>query len=93
MNRLTENAMTYKTLHRKLKIREHETLKNRRYSGMESSNLAANRRKSHTKKREDEPMCSERVSCPCSTSVTVKRHELHMIWKSCWTPVCNNKFN
>jgi len=39
MNRWTENAMTYKTLHRKLKIGEHEPLKNRRYSGMESSNF------------------------------------------------------
>ena len=32
----------------------------------------------------------------CSTSytcrVTVKRCEHHLIWKSCWTPVCVNKY-
>ncbi len=34
------------------------------------------------------------VSRYCSTCdtrrVTVKRHEYHLIWKSCWTPVCVN---
>jgi len=24
--------------------------------------------------------------------VTVKRHEHHLIWKSCWTPLCVNKY-
>ena len=24
--------------------------------------------------------------------VTVKEHENYMIWKSCWTPVCLNKY-
>ena len=91
MNRWTENAMTYKTLHKKFKIGEHEPQKNRRCSGMDVN--YRNRRKSHTKNREDEPMCPGRVSCPCYTSVTVKRHEHHMIWKSCWTPAYNNKFN
>ena len=38
---------------------------------------------------------SGRVSNLCTTyytrRVTVKRHELHLIWKSCWTPVYVNK--
>jgi hypothetical protein len=32
--------------------------------------------------------CSTRGTCV----VTVKRHEHHLIWKSCWTPVYINKF-
>jgi hypothetical protein len=36
------------------------------------------------------------ASNSCSTSdycrVTVKRHEHHLIRKSCWTPVCENKY-
>ena len=39
MNRSTENAMTYKTLHRKQKIEEHELLKYWRSSEKESSNF------------------------------------------------------
>jgi len=40
-------------------------------------------------------MCSGRMnrSCPtCDTRrVTVRRHEYHMMWKSCWTPLYVNK--
>jgi hypothetical protein len=42
--------------------------------------------------------CSGRVSSSCSTSdtrrptVKLKRHEHHLIWKSCWTPVYVNKY-
>jgi len=40
--------------------------------------------------------CSGRLSSSCSTSdtcrVTVKRHEPHLIWKSCWTPIYVNKY-
>jgi hypothetical protein len=38
-----------------------------------------------------ELMCSGRIRSSCSTygtrRVTDKRHEHHLIWKSCWTPV------
>ena len=41
--------------------------------------------------------CSGSVSSSCSTSdtrrVTVKQHEHHMTWKSCWTPVYIDKYN
>ena len=37
----------------------------------------------------DEVRCPGMINNPCSTSstrhVTVKRHEHHLIWKSCWT--------
>jgi hypothetical protein len=36
-----------------------------------------------------ELMWSHRVSNSCSTSDT--RHEHHLTWESCWTPVCINK--
>ena len=40
--------------------------------------------------------CSGWVSSSCSTIVTlritVKWHQNHLTWKSCWTPVCVNKY-
>ena len=42
-------------------------------------------------KTEGKLRCSGRVSSSCSTfdtrRVIVKRHEHHLIWKSCWTPI------
>ena len=44
-----------------------------------------------------ELMCSSKVNTSYSTSatrrVTVKQHNHHVIWKSCWTPVCVNTNN
>ena len=43
-----------------------------------------------------ELMWSESISSSCFTyntrRVTVKQHEHHMIWKSCCTSVCVNKY-
>ena len=40
--------------------------------------------------------CSGKDSSSCSTSATrrvsVKRHQHHRIWTSCWTPVCVNEY-
>jgi hypothetical protein len=48
-------------------------------------------------KTRGEVRCSRKVSNSCSTcdthSVTVKRHEHHLIWKLCWKPVYVNKYN
>jgi len=55
--------------------------------------LHRKRRSSNTNptKNGDELRCSGRVSSSCFTrdtrSVTVKRHEHHMTWKSCWASI------
>jgi hypothetical protein len=39
--------------------------------------------------------CSEGLAVPApddNRRVIVKRHGHHLIWKSCWTPVCVNKY-
>jgi len=87
----------------KVVIRIRKSKKDRQHNG---HNKMGKRTNNHLQKTKDrttrtplqiggEQRCSGKVSSSCSTSdtrrVTVKWHEPHLTWKSCWTKVYVNK--
>ena len=73
---------------------EYNGQKDKQWSTKHYKHYTENQRLSNTNttKNRCKLICLGRASSSCSTSgtrcINVKRHEHHMTWKSCWTPVC-----
>jgi hypothetical protein len=85
--RMIENAMA-----RRRRTNNALTRRKRTNTGLQNTT----QKTKDSEKNYHKLVVSGMASNSCFTSdyrrVTVKRHEHHLIRKSCWTPVCENKY-